>query len=1134
MANIPFKSIKFPGLDDAYTIPQIDSGLNTAGKAADAKATGDAISEINESLGDLEDLETTDKSSIVAAINEAAQTGGGGGTITVESILPKLYITGDTSKMTAEKNEVKGFSYVFLDENNRVQKSGYCTMKWQGSSSLSYPKKNYTIKFCYDAPCNRKEKVDFVPLGIKKNKYVTKANWVDRSMARNIINCRLWGKMVKSRHKAVPDLLANAPNWGAVNGYPILMYINGQYDGLYTFNIPKDADFVGMDEDNPLHCLICGDNNNNNNQNAAAFRTTTIGTSWEIEVPDEWQTYEEEVEGQTVTRSVKDNLSSTIGFVINSTDAEFVEHLDEHIDVESAIDYYLLVYLNAGLDNLARNMVMLTYDGGNKWYVSAYDQDTTWGNGANGTAAYNPTRECPETYMCTYSLLWERMEECFGNALWDRWCELKTTVLSPDYIKREFDLFWSAIPDDEFDDDADRWRGVDSTWPAIPQETIDFKRAIKSFIDTRWTYVDGCIRAMREAVPCTGITLSESSISFASGDPITLTATVTPENTTDDIVWSTSDASIATVVDGVVHPIGNGTCTITATCGQQSATCSVTVSALAYSVTLSGSGATLSPTTSVSPGQPYNGTITADTGYAIDSVTVTMGGTDITSSAYSSGTISIASVTGNIVVTVATSVYIDPTGLLYNLPSAVTFDGTQAIDTGVRYDGSTSLTIFIDAENPQDMATTQYLCGAQANTLSRAAFRPTTRQFNPTLNGGSVQTGASATPGARFKSVFRFNLDTGVQSVRTSVNGSETTSSYSINTSGIQLPRDAWTSNLYIGCLYSNGTPTNPMLTGKLHSFKVWSRRLTDSEVQALTGLNSLSDVITADKDASSTTYTVTLSGSGATLSPTSSVISGSSYTGTLAADSGYTIDSVTVTMGGTDITSTAYSSGTISIASVTGNIVVTVVTSQDSGPVIDPTDLEYALPTAFTMDGTSYIDTGFVYDATDDLTIALDLTQPTDMSTSGRFILGAKRSGTYTAVWDASYRGFKGIHNKNLTSGLPATAGQRVKAVLRYNSSTGVISIRGTCPDSVTGNIVEKTTANSHSTVTTANPTRDAFVNSMYIGGLHGTNGLESATESGTLHDVRIYTRRWTDAEVASWLGVNSLSTVFTDDMDA
>ena len=58
------------------------------------------------------------------------------------------------------------------------------------------------------------------------------------------------------------------------------------------------------------------------------------------------------------------------------------------------------------------------------------------------------------------------------------------------------------------------------------------------------------------------------------------------------------------------------------------------------------------------------------------------------------------------------------------------------------------------------------------------------------------------------------------------------------------------------------------------------------------------------------------------------------SYSGTLSANSGYIMGTVSITMGGTDITSTAYDSSTnaISIASVTGNIVITAEAIEDVG----------------------------------------------------------------------------------------------------------------------------------------------------------------------------------------------------------
>lgn len=86
------------------------------------------------------------------------------------------------------------------------------------------------------------------------------------------------------------------------------------------------------------------------------------------------------------------------------------------------------------------------------------------------------------------------------------------------------------------------------------------------------------VELVTEEIPCTAISLSESSKTVTSVTPFTLTATVTPANTTDEVEWSTSDSSVATVADGVVTIVGVGTATITVTCGQQTANCSVDAS----------------------------------------------------------------------------------------------------------------------------------------------------------------------------------------------------------------------------------------------------------------------------------------------------------------------------------------------------------------------------------------------------------------------------------------------------------------------------------------------------------------------------------------------------------------------------
>ena len=79
----------------------------------------------------------------------------------------------------------------------------------------------------------------------------------------------------------------------------------------------------------------------------------------------------------------------------------------------------------------------------------------------------------------------------------------------------------------------------------------------------------------------TAITLNKSTLEMAygNGKDVTLEATVSLSDAEyDDITWSSSDESVATVDDeGVVHAVGAGTAVITAEAGNKKATCDVSV-----------------------------------------------------------------------------------------------------------------------------------------------------------------------------------------------------------------------------------------------------------------------------------------------------------------------------------------------------------------------------------------------------------------------------------------------------------------------------------------------------------------------------------------------------------------------------
>ena len=80
--------------------------------------------------------------------------------------------------------------------------------------------------------------------------------------------------------------------------------------------------------------------------------------------------------------------------------------------------------------------------------------------------------------------------------------------------------------------------------------------------------------------PATGITLNKSELTLTAGDSDTLTATVTPNDSTDAVVWSSSKPAVATVdATGKVTAVAPGEAIITAKAGTTTATCTVKVEA---------------------------------------------------------------------------------------------------------------------------------------------------------------------------------------------------------------------------------------------------------------------------------------------------------------------------------------------------------------------------------------------------------------------------------------------------------------------------------------------------------------------------------------------------------------------------
>ena len=345
--------------------------------------------------------------------------------------LPILYLNGG---MTGISKETKvNLDYIYNDHK------GSCTLKWQGSSSIRYPKKNYTISF--DSPFEAKK-----GWGSQK-KYCLKANFIDFSHARNVVSAKLWGQMVKSR-TTKNELLNNLPNGGAIDGFPIMLVINDNYQGLYSFNIPKDKWMFGMSS-GEKECIVCAEEHSN--ATLFAETITRLGPQFDLEYTKD----------EDNTQWIIDSLNTLINTILNNDNANYKEEVGKYMDIDSAIDYYIFACLTSHTDGRAKNFLLHTFDGV-KWGFTAYDMDTVFGNHFDGTAYYKADVNPTFSYYVVSKIM-NLIYKYDKERLKQRYMKMRKSVFSEDNVSYMFYNYLVNIPKALFDEEVKLWSNLPGT-----------------------------------------------------------------------------------------------------------------------------------------------------------------------------------------------------------------------------------------------------------------------------------------------------------------------------------------------------------------------------------------------------------------------------------------------------------------------------------------------------------------------------------------------------------------------------------------------------------------------------------------------------------------------------------------------
>lgn len=380
------------------------------------------------------------------------------------SRLPIVKLTGDTSLMNGNTKAMLKFEF---NDHGRVV-TGYSNTKWQGDSSLHYPKKAYKINLYEDSQGGTKKK--FVPFAGWKsdNEFNLKANYNDATFGRNVVNSGLFADISANRHGLRKELVGT-DSFATVKGQPVLVYINDKFAGLYTFNTTKDV-YMNMDKANNNHIVVGGTQWNS----ATLFQKEAAlldGTDFEI------------IQNAGNDEDTKEKFNRLVKFVYSATEEEFKQHASEYIDIPSMIDWIAFVMMIQGSDSVGKNTTFATWDG-KVWSATAYDLDTSWSMYFDGSKLVAPDEDL---FNFKNNKLYQRIFNLFKDDFKTRYAELRNTVMTAANILDKFVAWYYAVGEENYEADKELWNA--------PSFSVTNLAQLKSDIPLRLLAVDKQVAA---------------------------------------------------------------------------------------------------------------------------------------------------------------------------------------------------------------------------------------------------------------------------------------------------------------------------------------------------------------------------------------------------------------------------------------------------------------------------------------------------------------------------------------------------------------------------------------------------------------------------------------------------------------
>lgn len=255
-----------------------------------------------------------------------------------------------------------------------------------------------------------------------------------------------------------PMQLENENCRTTINGFPIELYMNGEYLGVYNFNHDRYSyQSYGYDYVKYPNMLVY-EINSNSNTSAGAFYRYGANPESSANV-SEIEYYKRDFKliygNRTTDSDTYSEIKSLVEWVSVAEYDLFRETISEHFNKEFLFRYFLNVLFIGAVDSLGKNLKIFTVDG-KVWYPQFYDLDTVLGIDNSGYLTIQPDVEIESgSYNTSNSNLWSKVWNYFNTELKEEWAKMRQDRFTLDNLMEYiYNQQIAQIPAKMYNDDA--------------------------------------------------------------------------------------------------------------------------------------------------------------------------------------------------------------------------------------------------------------------------------------------------------------------------------------------------------------------------------------------------------------------------------------------------------------------------------------------------------------------------------------------------------------------------------------------------------------------------------------------------------------------------------------------------------